>query len=207
MWQIGAFLVCDLLAGHPLPLMHAVGVDKLRYWHVRPSSCGQHTPSCSLCGSRPHWNSAGPQPPLSMLSMPLFSVSCSAQCQRKHGALAMEGAGRPPGEPVENLWAVLGEHGWSTQYMHLHNRRGFLERALLWCAQAAAARLPETLQSMYARAVGQRARAATQIAAIVASLSLTAEAGGPEADSAQVGYSGAAYGIMVALWDCVVSTR
>jgi hypothetical protein len=108
---------------------------------------------------------------------------------------------------VENLWAVLGEHGWSTQYMHLHNRRGFLERALLWCAQAAAARLPETLQSMLTRAVEQKARAATQIGAIAASLSVTTEAGAAEVDQAQVGFVTTEWHVnwMGLSWDCGTS--
>lgn len=98
----------------------------------------------------------------------------------------MEGAGRPPGEPVEPLWAALGEHGWATQYMHLHRRRGRLERALAWIAQGAAARLPTMLVDMYARAAQQHGSAAAQIGAIMDCLMQSPQPGEAGADRQQV---------------------
>jgi hypothetical protein len=125
----------------------------------------------------------------------MYSVWCyvsdvcclhSAKCQRLHGALKMKGAGLAHGEPTENFWAMLGEFGWSTQYMHLHNRRGRLERAALWYAEGVAARLPTTLHDMLFRALDKRGAAIAGVRGAVEALRLDRALGEPEVTNEQV---------------------
>lgn len=77
---------------------------------------------------------------------------CSEDCQRQNAALRMEGAGRGHGEPPEQLWSVIGEHGKTTQYMSRTNRLGRLERVLQSYSEQQGTKLAALLVRMLLRA-------------------------------------------------------
>ena len=66
---------------------------------------------------------------------PFHRYMHSAVCQIENEATSMKGSGRPPGEPPEQKWSVIGQLGAATQYMTPMNRQGRLERMFHWMEQ------------------------------------------------------------------------
>jgi len=76
----------------------------------------------------------------------------SAKCQMQNEAARFVGAGRPPGEPPEIFWAILGLLGPATQYMDPVNRRGRIERQVQWMEQESDVKHAPLLMRFEARA-------------------------------------------------------
>ena len=64
----------------------------------------------------------------------------------------MQGSGRPPGEPPEQKWSIIGQLGATTQYMDPVNRRGRMERMVNWMEQESDVKHASLLLRFAARA-------------------------------------------------------
>ena len=83
---------------------------------------------------------------------PMHKNMHSAKCQMQNEAARFVGAGRPPGEPPEIFWAILGLLGPATQYMDPVNRRGRIERQVQWMEQESDVKHAPLLMRFEARA-------------------------------------------------------